>query len=104
MILSFSIPHPCTFLSQNSESAIHNLAMVQFVLSCLPESAKVILEDPDEKQHVRVLLLSMKKEVDALKRHRALPSDIITPGLLAEMAMLQSDTDGVASTLKRGWS
>ena len=42
--------------------------MVQFVLSCLPESAKVILEDPDEKQHVRVLLLSMKKEPLSTKK------------------------------------
>ena len=45
----------------------------------------------------------MKKEADALKRHRALPAQDIRPELLAEMATLQSNTDGVASTIKRGW-
>ena len=69
----------------------------------LPESAKLITEDPDEKQNVLALLKSLKKEADALKRHRALPTSEITPDLIAEMAALQADTDGTASTLKRGW-
>ena len=82
-------------------------ATVKLVLRSLPESAKLIVEDDDptnnEKRNITALLLSMKKEADALKRHRALPAQDIRPELLAEMATLQSNTDGVASTIKRGW-
>lgn len=74
---------------------------MQHVLSRLPESAKLIEENTDEKQNARALLASMKKEVDALNRHRA--SGEITPDSIAEIAILQSDTDGIASTFKRGW-
>ena len=86
------------------------LATVKLVLRSLPESAKLIVEDQDdnpnnndEKRNIEALLLSMKKEAEALKRHRALPAQDICPELLAEMATLQSNTDGVASTIKRGW-
>lgn len=78
--------------------------MVKFVLSSLPESAKLIVDDPYEKQHVRALLQSMKKEVDTIKRHCSLSADAITSASLDELASLQCETDGVASTLKRGWS
>jgi len=78
-------------------------ATVKLVLRSLPESAKLIIEDPNEKQNVKALLMSLKREADALKRHRALPSRDIRPEMIAEMAALQKDTDGVASTIKRGW-
>ena len=86
------------------------IATVKLVLHSLPESAKLIVEDQDvdpnnndEKRNIEALLLSIKKEAEALKRHRALPAQDIRPELLAEMATLQSNTDGVASTIKRGW-
>ena len=86
------------------------IATVKLVLRSLPESAKLIVEDQDgdpnnndEKRNIEALLLSIKKEADALKRHRALPAQDVRPELLAEMATLQSNTDGVASTIKRGW-
>ena len=62
-----------------------------------------------EKQSVKALLMSLKKEAETLKRHRALLSSSTKEGgvqqddLLTEMATLQCDTDGVASTIKRGW-
>ena len=73
------------------------------VLSSLPQSAKLIDEDPDEKKIVKALLKSLKNEADALKRHRAVPSNEFNPGLLAEITALQMGTDGVASQIKRGW-
>ena len=86
-------------------SLVHNVsAILKFVLTSLPESAKLIIDDPDEKQHVSALLQALKKEADTLKRHCALPSHAITPALLEEIVCLQCDTDGIASTLKRGWS
>lgn len=78
-------------------------AMVKFLLNSLPDSAKLTTEDLDEKQHVKALLQSMKNEVDTIKRHRSLSSDAMTPAVLNEMASFQIDTDGVASTIKRGW-
>ena len=47
--------------------------------------------------------MSLKNEADALRRHRSLPLNEIRPELLAEIAALQIQTDGVASTIKRGW-
>ncbi len=76
---------------------------MKHVLSSLPESAKLINENADEKENVRALLISLRKEADALKRHRAASSGGITPDSIAEIAALQSDTDGIASTFKRGW-
>jgi hypothetical protein len=76
---------------------------VKHVLSSLPETAKLINEDADEKENVRALLVSLKKEADALRRHRAASTGEITPDSIAEIAALQSDTDGIASTFKRGW-
>ena len=88
----------------------YTIATVKLVLRSLPESAKLIVEDQDyddpnnnEKRNIKALLLSIKKEADALNKHRALPAQDIRPELLAEMATLQSNTDGVASTIKRGW-
>mmetsp|Transcript_22821 Transcript_22821/g.43018 ORF Transcript_22821/g.43018 Transcript_22821/m.43018 type:complete len:94 (-) Transcript_22821:4566-4847(-) len=78
-------------------------ATVKLVLRSLPESVKLIIEDPDEKQNVRALLMSLKNEANALKRHISLPSKEICPQLLAEIAALQIHTDGVASTIKEGW-
>ena len=100
----------CILISLTIHRKSHaTIATVKLVLRSLPESAKLIVEDQDddpndnEKQNIKALLLSMKKEADALKRHRALPAQDIRPELLAEMATLQSNTDGVASTIKRGW-
>ncbi|KAL3823575.1 hypothetical protein ACHAXA_002916 [Cyclostephanos tholiformis] len=76
---------------------------VKHVLNSLPESAKLINENSEKKENVRALLASLKKEADALNRHRASPSGEITPDLIAEIAALQSDTDGIASTFKQGW-
>ena len=51
--------------------------------------------------------MSLKKEAETLKRHRALLSSSSNnqqgEDLLTEMATLQCDTDGIASTIKRGW-
>lgn len=91
-----------------------HLAIVKLVLRSLPESARLIVEDDDcpedEKRNIRALVISLKKEAEALKRHCTLlqsstnKDDIaLQPELLTEMAALQYDTDGIASTIKRGW-
>lgn len=100
--MTLALPNSLSLCAQLCNCNRHS-AMLKFVLSCLPASAKLIVEDPDEKQHVRALLRSMKNEVDAIKRHSKLSPDAITPALVKEIASLQCDTDGVASTLKRGW-
>ncbi|KAL3780326.1 hypothetical protein ACHAW5_002891 [Stephanodiscus triporus] len=76
---------------------------VKHILRSLPESAKLVIENAEEMKNVRALLVSLKKEADTLKRHCAALSEEITPNLIAEIAALQSDTDGIASTFKRGW-
>jgi hypothetical protein len=76
---------------------------VKHVLSSLPESAKLINVNADENENVRSLLVSLKKEADALRRHRAASTREIMPDSIAEIAALQSDTDGITSTFKRGW-
>ena len=68
----------------------------------MPESAKLINEHVDEKENVRALMVFLKKEADALRRHRAASTGEITPDSITEIAALQSDTDGIASTFKRG--
>lgn len=50
--------------------------------------------------------MSLRKEAEELKRSSSLSNkdDIaLQPELLTEMAALQYDTDGIASTIKRGW-
>ena len=100
MLLIF-LPHP-------------TIAVVKLVLRSLPESAKLIEEgdEEEEKQSVKALLMSLKKEAETLKRHRALSSSstnktggavLQQQDLLTEMITLQCDTDGIASTIKRGW-
>jgi hypothetical protein len=77
---------------------------VRHVVSSLPESAKLIIDDMDNKENVKALLMSLKKEADALrKQQRASNYGEITPDSVAEIAILQSDTDGIASTFKQGW-
>ena len=76
---------------------------MKHILRSLPESAKLVIENAEEMKNVRALLVSLKKEVDTLKRHCAALSEEIMPNLIAEIAALQSDTDGIASTFKRGW-
>ena len=90
------------------------LAIVKLVLRSLPESARLIVVDDDcpenEKRNIKALVMALKKEAESLKRHCALlqsssnKDDIaLQPELLTEMAVLQYDTDGIASTIKRGW-
>jgi len=76
---------------------------VKHVLSSLPESAKLINVNADENENVRALLVSLKKDADALRRHRAASTGEIMPNSIMEIAALQSDTDRIASTFKRGW-
>jgi len=57
--------------------------------------------------------MSLKMEAETLKRHRAILSASSSnkeggatqqqDNLLTEMTTLQCDTDGIASTIKRGW-
>lgn len=91
-------------------------AVVKLVLRSLPESAKLIVDEEgegeEEKQSVKALLMSLKKEAETLKRHRALLSSstnkeggavLQQEDLLTGMSTLQCNTDGIASTIKRGW-
>lgn len=77
---------------------------MKLVLRSLPQTARLILDDPDEQQNVEALLTSLKNEADAMSRHRSLPKEKFGPELLAEIGTLQMHTDGVASTIKRGWA
>ena len=90
------------------------IAAVKLVLRNLPESAKLIVDGEGggegEKQSVKALLMSLKSEAETLKRHRATISSSTSnktvqqqEDLLTEMMTLQCDTDGIASTIKRGW-
>ena len=101
------------YLSFNPYPLNHISAIVKLVLRNLPESAKLIVDEDcgeEEKQGVKALLMSLKKEAETLKRHRALLSSstnktggVVQDDLLTEMATLQCNTDGIASTIKRGW-
>ena len=92
----------------------HISAAVKLILRSLPESAKLIIDEEggeeEEKQSVKALLMSLKREAETLKRHRALLSSstnktggVVQDDLLTEMMTLQCNTDGIASTIKRGW-
>lgn len=87
-----------------SSNAEERAATVKLVLRHLPESSKLIEEDPNEQEYTKALLQSMKNEAEALKRHRSLlSSKEATADVHTEMAALQCSTDGIASLLKRGW-
>ncbi|MGB2446028.1 MAG: hypothetical protein ACPH86_06705, partial [Schleiferiaceae bacterium] len=58
-------------------------------------------EDPNEMGSVESLLTSLKTEADALVRHRSLSANEIRPELLEETAILQMQTDGILSTIRR---
>jgi len=77
--------------------------LLPHILDALPESARVVSEDPVDEHRVRALLSSLKAEVAALERHRAMPPEQRGPELLAEIIRLQMTTDGVASTITQGW-
>jgi len=88
------------------------IAAVKLVLRNLPESTKLIVDEEggeeEEKQSVKALLIALKKEAETLKRHRAIISASSSNNqqgkdLLTEMTTLQCNTDGIASTIKRGW-
>jgi hypothetical protein len=65
---------------------------VKHVLSNLPKLAKLMVKDLNKKENIRALLVSLKKEADALRRHRVLSSGRITPDA-AEIAALQGNTN-----------
>lgn len=76
---------------------------LKLLLSNLPESSKIIEDDPDEKLKVRALLESLSREANALKRHcDSLPN--VDSKCISEMARLQYHTDGIASSLRKGWT
>lgn len=76
---------------------------LKLLLSNLPESAKIIEDDPDEKVKVKALLESLSREANTLKRHcDSLPN--VDSKCISEMARLQYHTDGIASSLRKGWT
>ena len=77
--------------------------LLPHILDALPESTRVVSEDPVDEHRVRSLLSSLKAEVAALERHRAVPPEQRAPELLAEIMRLQMTTDGVTSTITQGW-
>jgi hypothetical protein len=77
--------------------------MVKDVLSNLPELAKLIIKDSNEKENVRALLASLKKEANALRKHWALPSGRFRPNAIAEIAALLGDNGRIASRFEQGW-
>ena len=112
----YSVQACFTYLSFPLQSPNNISAAVKLVLRSLPESAKLIVDkegggEEEEKQSVKALLMSLKKEAETLKRHRALLSASSSSNktvqqqedLLTEMTTLQCNTDGIASTIKRGW-
>ena len=80
-------------------------ATINFVLRNLPENAKLIEQYPDEAKNLKTLLVSLKNEAEAFQRHRTISKakGTVTAEMHEEMTTLQESTDGVASTIKRGW-
>ena len=67
--------------SHTSLKYFSSAATVKLVLRSLPQSAKLVVEDPEEMKNVKALLISLKREADALKRHREIPPNDIRPKL-----------------------
>lgn len=84
--------------NQAEQTAITNL-----VLQNLPENAKLFEQDPNEAKNVKALLVSLKKEAETFRQHRTIPKGTVTGEMRKEMSSLQASTDGIASTIKRGW-
>ncbi|KAK1743792.1 hypothetical protein QTG54_005389 [Skeletonema marinoi] len=79
-------------------------AITNLVLQNLPNNAKIFEQDPDEAKNVKTLLASLKNEAAAFQKHRTIMSKgTVTAEMRKEMSSLQASTDGVASTIKRGW-
>jgi len=79
-------------------------AITNLVLQNLPNNAKIFEQDPDEAKNVNALLVSLKNEAEAFQKHRTIMSKgTVTAEMRKEMSSLQASTDGVASTIKRGW-
>ncbi len=80
-------------------------ATKNFVLRNLPENTKLIEQYPDEAKNLKTLLVSLKNEAEAFQRHRTMSKakGAVTAEMHDEMTTLQESTDGVASTIKRGW-
>ena len=84
--------------SPTEQSTITNL-----VLQNLPDNAKVFEQDPDEAKKAKALLASLKDEAGIFQKHR-LSKGNVTAEMRKEMSMIQAYTDGIASTIKRGWN
>jgi hypothetical protein len=87
------------FASNPAERA----AITNLVLQNLPENAKLVEQDPNEAKNVKALLVSLKNEAEAFQKHRMSKGRTATSEMRKEMCSLQSSTDGIASTIKRGW-
>ena len=79
------------------------VAITNLVLQNLPENAKLIEQDPNEAKNVKALLESLKNEAETFQRHRKMSKGKTTSEMRKEMSSLQASTDGIASTIKRGW-
>ena len=84
-----------------SSNPVERAATTNLVLQNLPENAKLVEHDPNERKNVKALLVSLKNEADTFQKHRMLKR--IVSAETKEMSMLQASTDGIASTIKRGW-
>eukprot|EP00984_Skeletonema_dohrnii_P007081 scaffold2543_cov94-Skeletonema_dohrnii-CCMP3373.AAC.4 len=79
-------------------------AITNLVLQNLPNNAKIFEQDPDEAKNVKALLVSLKNEAEAFQKHKTIMAKgTVTAEMRKEMSSLQTSTDGVASTIKRGW-
>lgn len=78
-------------------------AITNLVLQNLPENTKLFEQDPNEAKNVKVLLVSLKKEAETFQKHRTMPKGTVTSEMRKEMSSLQASSDGIASTIKRGW-
>ncbi len=78
-------------------------ATTNLVLQNLPENAKLVEQDPNETKNVKALLVSLKNEAETFQKHRMSKGRSVTAEMHKEMCSLQATTDGIASTIKRGW-
>eukprot|EP00986_Skeletonema_menzelii_P020257 scaffold30651_cov154-Skeletonema_menzelii.AAC.10 len=78
-------------------------SITNLVLQNLPENAKLIEQDPNEAKNVKALLVSLKNEAEAFQKHRTMSKGKVSSEMRKEMSSLQASTDGIASTIKRGW-
>jgi len=78
-------------------------AITNLVLQNLPENSTLFELDPNEAKNVKALLVSLKKEAETFQKHRTMSKGTVTAEMRKEMSSLQASSDGIASTIKRGW-